>query len=118
MKDLRETGKEYVRSNYGEEFVAEFEEMYDKLADGECIGGLLETATFLDLLNEINKSSKKVAHQCKDCEWLQEAILFGHDSWVCRNPNRHRYYNTHKATDVKYPSQRACKTGFKLKEKR
>lgn len=67
--NLRKDGAKWVRENIGEEYVDEFYEKYDKLNNGIPIGGFVETAVFLDMLERIkrgdsdenyNKHSKRI----------------------------------------------------------
>jgi len=55
-KSLLDFGKEYVRREFGEEYVEEFVDMHTKVNSGIPIGGYTETAIFLHLMNEIQKA--------------------------------------------------------------
>ena len=52
-ENLLEYGKQYVKRVFGEKYVADFERNYISLRDGTPIGGFVETARFLDLLDKI-----------------------------------------------------------------
>lgn len=58
-EELLEYGKQYVRNVFGEKFVTEFERNYIALRDGTPIGGFVETARFLDLLDKIRDEMAK-----------------------------------------------------------
>ena len=51
--NLKEKGVIFVRENFGEEYVNEFCDKYDKINRGIPIGGFEETSVFLDLIGRI-----------------------------------------------------------------
>lgn len=51
--NLKEKGIAFVRENFGEEYVEEFCDKYDRINKGIPIGGFTETAVFLDLIEKI-----------------------------------------------------------------
>lgn len=53
LYDLRKEGAKWVSENIGEEYVDEFLEKYDDINRGIPIGGMLETAVFLDMIEQI-----------------------------------------------------------------
>lgn len=53
--DLRNEGIRFVKKKYGEEYVQEFCEMYDKISSGVPIGGFYETVVFITLIEDIKK---------------------------------------------------------------
>lgn len=53
--DLRKEGAKWVEKNIGPEYVDEFCENYDKLNQGIPIGGFIETAVFLDMIEQIKR---------------------------------------------------------------
>lgn len=55
LYDLRYEGARWVRKNIGEEYVNEFLEKYDNLSRGIPIGGIYETAVFLDMIETIRE---------------------------------------------------------------
>lgn len=56
--DLKEYGKKWVAKNLGKEHVEEFEQNYDNLNRGIEIGGFVETAIFLDLIENISRDKE------------------------------------------------------------
>ena len=56
--DLKEYGKKWVAKNLGKEHVEEFEQNYDNLNRGVEIGGFVETAIFLDLIENISRDKE------------------------------------------------------------
>lgn len=52
---LRRYGAEWVSENLGQEYVNEFLEKYDRLNSGMPIGGFVETAIFVDMIQKIKK---------------------------------------------------------------
>ncbi len=57
LVDLRAAGQEWVRNEFGEEWVAEFNELYDKYELGIPLGiNGRDTKTFEEMLEEIKKS--------------------------------------------------------------
>lgn len=56
--DLKEYGKKWVAKNLGKEHVEEFEQNYDNFYKGVRIGGFVETAIFLDLLENISRDKE------------------------------------------------------------
>ena len=54
--NLRKDGAKWVKENIGEEYVDEFYEKYDKLNNGIPIGGFMETAVFLNMLEKIKRN--------------------------------------------------------------
>ena len=52
---LRSEGADWVRDNLGAEYVSDFIEKYDSLCRGIPIGGFVETAVFLDMIEQIKK---------------------------------------------------------------
>ena len=53
LYDLEIEGAKWVAKNFGEEYVDEFKEKYEKLNRGIPIGGFTETAVFLDMIERI-----------------------------------------------------------------
>ncbi len=53
--DLKKEGAKWVEKNIGPEYVEEFCEKYDNLNRGIPIGGFLETAAFLDMIERIKQ---------------------------------------------------------------
>ena len=59
-KDLREFGADWVRDNLGAEYVDEYLEKYDKINSGVPIGGFIETAMFLNMIERIKEEWEKL----------------------------------------------------------
>lgn len=55
LYDLRKEGAKWVSENIGEEYVDEFLEKYDDINRGIPIGGIAETAVFLDMIEQIRE---------------------------------------------------------------
>jgi hypothetical protein len=55
MYDLEEEGATWVAKNIGEEYVQEFRDKYETICRGGAIGGVVETATFLDMIGRIKR---------------------------------------------------------------
>jgi len=55
LYDLRSEGAKWVKENLGAEYVEEFLEKYDNLNRGIPIGGIYETAVFLDMVETIKE---------------------------------------------------------------
>lgn len=55
--DLRQACIDKYSKEFGEEYAQEFGEMYDKICRGEPIGGFLETAVFLNMIERVKKES-------------------------------------------------------------
>lgn len=55
MDDLRQKVAIWVEKNLGKEYVREALEKYEKVNSGVPIGGLVETAVFLDMINRIKE---------------------------------------------------------------
>ena len=55
--DLRQACIDKYSKEYGEDAGKEFGEMYDTLNCGGTIGGFLETATFIQMIEEVKKES-------------------------------------------------------------
>jgi len=53
LYDLRKEVAAWVEKNLGTEYVNEALDKYDKLNSGVPIGGFLETATFVDMIEEV-----------------------------------------------------------------
>ena len=53
LYDLRKEVAKYVEKNFGTEFVDEALDKYDKINSGIPIGGFVETAVFLDMIERI-----------------------------------------------------------------
>lgn len=53
--DLREEGRKWVVKNLGDEYEQEFLQKYDDINRGIPIGGFLETAVFLEMIERIKK---------------------------------------------------------------
>ena len=53
LYDLRKEVAAWVENNLGAEYVNEALDKYDKLNSGVPIGGLLETAAFVDMIEEV-----------------------------------------------------------------
>lgn len=53
--NLRKYSKKWVAKNLGQEYVNEFLEKYDRLNSGMPIGGFVETAIFVDMIQKIKK---------------------------------------------------------------
>ena len=58
LYDLRKEGIKWVSKNIGEEYIEEFLEKYDNINRGIPIGGLIETAVFLDMIEQIKTESE------------------------------------------------------------
>lgn len=57
LYDLRKEVAAWVEKNIGEEYVEEALDKYDKLNRGIPIGGILETAIFLDMIERIKEEA-------------------------------------------------------------
>lgn len=57
MYDLRKEVAVWVEKNIGVEYVDEALDKYDKLNSGVPIGGFMETAVFLDMIEQIKKQA-------------------------------------------------------------
>ena len=55
LYDLRKEGAKWVRKNLGEEWVQDFCEKYDNINRGIPIGGFVETAVFIDMVERIKQ---------------------------------------------------------------
>ena len=55
LYDLRKEGANWVRKNLGDEYVNEFLEKYDNINRGIPIGGFVETAVFLHMIETIKE---------------------------------------------------------------
>ena len=55
LYDLEKEGVKWVAKNIGEEYVEEFKEKYEKLNRGIPIGGFIETAMFLNMIERIKR---------------------------------------------------------------
>lgn len=55
--DLRQACIDKVSKEFGEEAGEEFGQMYDSLCRGIPIGGFLETAAFIDVIEKVKKES-------------------------------------------------------------
>jgi len=55
LYDLRTEGAKWVKENLGAEYVEEFLEKYDNINRGIPIGGIYETAVFLDMIETIKE---------------------------------------------------------------
>lgn len=53
LYDLRKEGAKWVAKNIGEDYVEEFLAKYDDINRGIPIGGMAETAVFLDMIERI-----------------------------------------------------------------
>lgn len=53
LYDLRKEVAAWVEKNLGAEYVNEALDKYDKLNSGVPIGGFLETAAFVDMIEEV-----------------------------------------------------------------
>lgn len=53
LYDLRKEGAKWVSENIGEEYVDEFLDKFDDINRGIPIGGMIETAVFLDMIEQI-----------------------------------------------------------------
>ena len=53
LYDLRKEVAVWVEKNIGAEYVDEALDKYDKLNSGVPIGGFLETAAFVDMIEEV-----------------------------------------------------------------
>lgn len=56
--DLKKNGAKWVEKNIGPEYVEEFCEKYDKINQGIPIGGFIETAVFLDMIEQIKQETE------------------------------------------------------------
>ncbi len=59
LYDLRADGAKWVARNIGEEYVDEFLENYDNLNRGIPIGGFVETAIFIDMIERIKNGDEE-----------------------------------------------------------
>lgn len=57
MYDLRKEVAAWVGKNIGTEYVEEALNKYDKINSGVPIGGFMETAAFLDMVEKVKKQS-------------------------------------------------------------
>ena len=55
LYDLRKEGAKWVAKNMGEEYAEEFLARYDDINRGVPIGGLVETMTFINLIERIKE---------------------------------------------------------------
>lgn len=55
LYDLRKEVAVWVEKNFGAEYVDEALEKYDKINSGVPIGGLLETAAYLDMVEKVKE---------------------------------------------------------------
>ena len=55
LYDLRKEGAKWVAKNIGEECVEEFLARYDDINRGVPIGGIVETLTFINLIERIKE---------------------------------------------------------------
>lgn len=55
LYDLRKEGAKWVAKNIGEDYVEEFLAKYDDINRGIPIGGMAETAVFLDMIEQIKR---------------------------------------------------------------
>ena len=55
LYDLRKEGAKWVAKNIGEDYVDEFLAKYDDINRGIPIGGMVETAIFLDMIERIKR---------------------------------------------------------------
>ena len=55
LYDLRKEGAKWVAKNMGEEYVEEFLANYDDMSRGVPIGGIVETMTFINLIERIKE---------------------------------------------------------------
>lgn len=55
LYDLRKEGSKWVAKNIGEDYVDEFLSKYDDINRGIPIGGMEETAVFLDMIEQIKR---------------------------------------------------------------
>lgn len=55
LYDLRKEGAKWVAKNIGEDYVEEFLAKYDDINRGIPIGGMAETAVFLDMIERIKR---------------------------------------------------------------
>lgn len=55
LYNLRKEGVKWVVKNMGEKYVEEFLSNYDNMNRGIPIGGIVETITFLNLIERIKK---------------------------------------------------------------
>lgn len=53
--DLRKEGAKWVEKNLGAEWVRDFCEKYDSINNGIPIGGFVETAVFIDMVERIKQ---------------------------------------------------------------
>ena len=53
LKNLREEVGKYVAKNFGEEYVEETLNNYDTLCSGGTIGGFVETASFVHMVETV-----------------------------------------------------------------
>ena len=57
--DLREEGRKWCVREFGEQYGEEFVEKYDSINRGIPIGGFVETAIFLDMVETIKAEMMK-----------------------------------------------------------
>jgi len=55
--NLRQACIDKYSKEFGQKYVQEFGEMYDKICRGEPTGGFLETSIFLDMIERVKKES-------------------------------------------------------------
>lgn len=119
MKDaLKEAGKRFVMERIGGQYVSEFEEKYDKWKNNEPIGGLLEAAAFLDLLETIK--TRMTCRECYWCKMIEREHPITHkkiSALACTNTAvKKRHHTKEKEPHWIEPSRKICKAGFTPKE--
>lgn len=55
LYNLEEEGARWVAKNIGEQYIQEFRDKYETLCRGGAIGGFLETAVFVDMIEQIKR---------------------------------------------------------------
>ena len=55
--DVRQACIDKVKKEYGEKEAEEFADMYDNLASGRPIGGVLETVAFISFISDVKKEN-------------------------------------------------------------
>lgn len=61
LYNLEEEGVKWVAKNLGSGYIQEFREKYETLASGRAIGGIIETALFLGMIERIKQDIEEEA---------------------------------------------------------
>lgn len=55
LYNLEKEGAKWVKANFGQEYVEDFIDKYEKINRGIPIGGMYETMLFIDVVERIKK---------------------------------------------------------------